>query len=183
MLEWLYQVDNTVFLWVQSLRNPVFDVLMPFLSFLGNYGLIWLIAAVLLLCRKQYRRYGVLLLVALAVGYILGDLVIKNLVERMRPFEALGLTPLVPPPESFSFPSGHALSSFASAAVLLYADRRLGTVGFLLAVCIAVSRVYVCVHYPTDVVAGAVIGSAVGCLTVFAGRWIWNNKRIFGKKS
>lgn len=183
MLEWLYQVDNTVFLWVQSLRNPVFDVLMPFFSFLGNYGLIWLIAAVLLLCRKQYRRYGVLLLVALAVGYILGDLVIKNLVERMRPFEALGLTPLVPPPESFSFPSGHALSSFASAEVLLYADRRLGTVGFLLAVCIAVSRVYVCVHYPTDVVAGAVIGSAVGCLTVFAGRWIWNNKRIFGKKS
>ncbi len=140
-------------------QNPVFDALMPALSFLGNWGLIWLLAAAAFLCTKKYRRTGFVLLGTLLICTLAGNSVIKPLVGRLRPCQAdLAAPLLIARPEDFSFPSGHAASSFGAAACILRADRRLGAAALALAALIAFSRLYLYVHYPSDVLAGALLG-------------------------
>lgn len=158
------QFDLTCLIWIQqNLRTALLDSAMVFFSTIGNFGAVWLAAAAALICTKKYRAHGLALIGALALGYLVGDVLIKNLACRPRPFTAVeGVELLIPPPESFSFPSGHTLSSFAAATVLFAANRKFGLAAYLLAVCIAFSRLYLFVHYPTDVLAGLVCGLAVG---------------------
>ena len=164
-MDWLQQFDQAVLSWFQSLHMDWLDGLMVFITSLGNYGAVWFAAGIALLFFPSYRRYGVLLIAGVITGYLLGDLVLKPLVARPRPFVSLPEAELlIPLPHSFSFPSGHAPSSFAAAEALFLADKRLGIPACILAAFIAFSRHYLFVHYPTDVLAGALLG----VLIVFA---------------
>lgn len=139
------------------------DLIMPKITFLGNAGLIWIIAAVIMLAVKKYRRNGGELAVSLIGCVVIGNLLLKNLVARSRPCwinDTVNM--LIAVPTDYSFPSGHTMSSFAAAAVIMHTDKRLGIAAYILASLIAFSRLYLYVHFPTDIIAGAVIGTAIG---------------------
>lgn len=130
------------------------DFAMTRITALGNAGLIWILAGVGLMCTKKYRRGGVFLLVGLLLGLIFGNVILKNLIARPRPCWLVDVPLLIPNPTDFSFPSGHTLSSFISVFVLFRLDRRLGVLALVLAIIMAFSRLYLYVHFPTDILGG-----------------------------
>ena len=142
---------------------PFLDAVMPLITSLANGGIIWIIAAVLLLIFKKSRKTGFSVALALITGLIIGNLILKNLVGRIRPYEFNeGVEILVARLSDYSFPSGHTLASFEAATVLMIRDKRIGVPALILAVIIAFSRLYLYVHYPTDVLAGMILGVSIG---------------------
>ncbi len=164
MLETIQSVDSAILLFIQNnLRIGVLDFFFRAMSFLGDGGTIWIITAVILLLFNKTRRGGLDLALSLLIAAVICNLVIKDIVARPRPYSTIEeLEILVKPLSSYSFPSGHACSSFASATAVFLAFRKQGGAwAFLPASLIALSRIYVRVHYPTDVLAGAVLGALV----------------------
>ena len=145
------------------------DVVMPIITALGNIGAIWIIAAIALLCTKKYRVYGVVLLCCLAAGALIGNGLIKNAVMRPRPcWLDESVTMLIATPGDYSFPSGHTMAAVIGATILTAANRKFGLVAIPLAVLIAFSRMYLYVHFPSDILGGLVLGLAISA----AGLWI-----------
>lgn len=150
--------------WIQAnMRNPTLDLLMPAITALGNSGLIWLLLAGILLLTPKHRRAGAAVLAGLVLEIICCNMVLKPLVARVRPCDVnTAVQLLIARPDDFSFPSGHTGASFAAAAAL-FADRnRLWIPSLILALLIAFYRLYLYVHYPTDILAGAAIGMMAG---------------------
>lgn len=161
--------DSTVMSFVQTqLRGFVGDVLFPIITYLGEAGAVWLLLSVFFLCRKSSRLRGICMICAIVGGFLVGEVLLKNLVCRARPFQAFPAYTalLISPPSGFSFPSGHSCSSFAAATVLLGFSKKWGIPAVILASLIAFSRVYLFVHWPTDVLAGAALGILFGLLTL-----------------
>ena len=156
--------------WIQAnLRNPIMDLLMPAITTLGNSGLIWIILAGILILMPKYRKVGVAVMAGLVLEVICCNLVLKPLVARVRPCDVnTAVQLLVVRPDDFSFPSGHTGASFAAVAALCTSRNRLWMPSLLLAALIAFSRLYLYVHYPTDILAGALLGVMAG----WAGRWV-----------
>ena len=156
--------------WIQAnLRNPIMDLLMPAITTLGNSGLIWIILAGILILMPKYRKVGMAVMAGLALEVICCNLVLKPLVARVRPCDVnTAVQLLVARPDDFSFPSGHTGASFAAASALPFSRSRLWIPSLVLAVLIAFSRLYLYVHYPTDILAGALLGVMAG----WAGRWV-----------
>ncbi len=167
MIDLIQNLDASALLYIQEhLRMAFLNPIMAFFSLLGNSGLVWIALGLILLIPQKTRRHGFEMLICLLVAYLINDWVIKILVERPRPYTVIeGLTILVAPLKSFSFPSGHTNSSFAAAMALTLAFGRKGAYAYILAVLIALSRCYVGVHYPSDVVAGAIVGTLVSLAT------------------
>ncbi len=139
-------------------NNSFFDALMPAVTRLGDGGLIWIAAAIILICTKKYRKVGITLAAGLLVGFLIGNVVLKNLVARPRPCWIMpDVSLLVGVPGDYSFPSGHTASSFVSAFVLLRANRKIGIPAIILACVIAFSRLYLFVHFPTDILGGVLV--------------------------
>lgn len=144
------------------------DAVMPVISALCAHGEIWILLAVILLMIKRHRRTGIVLMLALVLDVLSCNGILKPLVARVRPCdvnEAVVL--LVSRPTDWSFPSGHTAASFAAVGALLAERSALIKPAFVLAVLIAFSRLYLYVHWPSDVLAGAVLGTALG----FAASW------------
>ena len=165
-------VDFWILDWVQShLRCGFLDTVMPLVTALGEYGALWMLLTVLLLVRKDTRQVGVMMGIALALDVILCNGIIKPLAARPRPF---ALRPeielLIKAPRDYSFPSGHTAVSFAAAGALVFAKCRGRWIALVLAVAVGLSRVYLYVHYPSDVVCGAALGLLCGFLGVFFAR-------------
>ena len=147
----------------EHLACPFLDAVMPVITSLANGGIIWIIAAVLLLIFKKTRKTGFSVALALIGGLIIGNLLLKNLVGRIRPYDLNeGIEILIARLSDYSFPSGHTLASFEAATVLMIRDKRFGIPALILAVIIAFSRLYLYVHYPTDVLAGIILGIIIG---------------------
>lgn len=146
---------------------PIMDKIMTFITTLGNAGALWIIVALLMICSKKYRRTGFILAVGLIGSLIVGNIILKPAVGRLRPFQVKeGVELLIAAPKDFSFPSGHTLASAISATVLLLRERRLGYISLVLAVLISFSRLYLYVHFPSDVLAGVVLGIIIGFASV-----------------
>lgn len=161
MLETLLNLDGGFLLFLQeNVRNPVLNSIMIFITTLGDKGYLWIAATVILLIPKKTRKIGIISGVALLGSLIVNNEIIKNLVRRPRPFMTFTeLRILIPRPSQFSFPSGHSSSSFAAAAVFYrYLPKKFGVPAMVMACLIAFSRLYIGVHYPTDVLAGAMVG-------------------------
>lgn len=157
--------DAQAMLWVQeNLRMPVLsDILVP-LTRLGNAGLLFIAAAVILLCFKTTRTSGILMLISMAACFIFNDIIIKRLIARPRPFITVpGLVTLVSPPASYSFPSGHTASAFAAVVTLFFTRRKFLGIGLVVAFFMGISRIYAGVHYPSDVIVGALVGTLTAC--------------------
>lgn len=153
---------------LQELNNAFLDPIMIFVSTLGNSGFIWIVITVILFFTKKYRECAVAMAVALLLSLLICNITLKNLFERSRPFwiDEQVIIKIKEPPD-FSFPSGHTFSSFAAAVTLLFYHRKMGVAALLLAFTIAFSRLYLFLHFPTDVLASIVLGSATAVLATF----------------
>ena len=136
------------------------DTVLPYITSMADTGIIWIITAVILLCFRKTRKAGCMMGLALIMGLVVGNLTLKPLIARVRPYDFNpDVALLVKPLHDFSFPSGHTLASFEGAGVLMLTHRKtLGYPALLLAVIIAFSRMYLYVHYPTDVLVGVILG-------------------------
>lgn len=138
---------------------------MPIISMLGNAGAIWIVCAVVLLVIPKTRKVGVVLAVSLAIEALCCNVILKPLVARIRPFDVnTAVQLLISPPTDFSFPSGHTGAAFAAASALFFSKNRLWIPSLVLAILIAFSRLYLYVHYPTDVLGGILLGILSGWL-------------------
>jgi len=140
------------------LKNKYLDRLMPIVTSMGNLGIIWIMIAAILIVDKPYRLIGNIVILTLIVSTLIGEGIVKHIVRRVRPCDYNSRELLIAKPLSYSFPSGHTLSSFAVAEVLsiYFSEYKLIFIG--IAFLIALSRLYLYVHYPTDVIAGILIG-------------------------
>lgn len=149
--------------WLQSKRTPFLDKLMVGISIADNGGFIWILLAAVFLLLPGYKKCGFLMLAALFVGVVVGNLVMKNMFNRSRPFEVRPpVRPLlIAPPKDRSFPSCHTMSSFACATVIFHFDCRLGVVALVFAGLMGLSRMYLYVHFPSDIIGGIVVGIGI----------------------
>ncbi|NBJ93812.1 phosphatase PAP2 family protein [Parablautia muri] len=173
-METLLNLDGNILIWIQEfLRNPILDPFFKVITTLGNAGIFWIIATILLLIPEKTRKVGMMSAFALLGSLLVNNILLKNLVARTRPYYVVeGLIPLIKKPSEFSFPSGHAASSFASARVLYRnLPKKYGVWFLALAIFISFSRLYVGVHYPSDVLAGVV----TGIICSYLGQWIVNH--------
>ncbi len=156
--------EFTILDWIQAnLRNPIMDLLMPAITTLGNSGLIWIILAGILILMPKYRKVGVAVMAGLVLEVICCNLVLKPLVARIRPCDVnTAVQLLIARPDDFSFPSGHTGASFAAVAALYTSRNRFWIPSLILAGLISFSRLYLYVHYPTDILAGIAIGVMAG---------------------
>lgn len=164
-------VDWAILHWLRdTLACPALDVLMPKITMLGDSSAVWLLAAGGLLCTKKYRKQCILLLGGLAAGVLLGNVVLKNLIARPRPcWLETNVKLLIQKPTDYSFPSGHTLSSVIGATILTKTDRRFGYAAIPPAALIAFSRLYLYVHFPTDILGAAILGVEIGLAVCAAG--------------
>lgn len=177
MLEIIQNIDLEILDYIQEVvSNTFLDKLMIFMTVLGNKGVIWIISSLVLLINKKTRRVGIMAITALILTGILGEGVIKPLVKRARPFvDQPSFNLMIKPPSTYSFPSGHTASSFAVAGVLTREFKKYGIVFLILAALIACSRIYLFVHYPSDVVAGIIMGLICSWITIK----VFNRKERF----
>lgn len=151
---------------LQTIHTPLLDKILAFITSLGNAGIIWIVLAVVLLILPKTRKTGIIVAAALLMDLVLCNLILKNLVARVRPYHVnTAIAILIKKPLDFSFPSGHTAASFAAMTALFLAKMKKAWIAALvLAVLIAFSRLYFYVHYPTDVLGGAVVGILSGII-------------------
>jgi len=165
----IQNIDNTILQFIQiNMRSSIMDKVMPLITSLGNGLTIWMLIGVIFVIYKKYRRYGFMIICSLILCFIIGNLSLKPLVARFRPFEVTPLLKglLIRPPTDFSFPSGHTMCSFAPAVVIFYMNKRIGIFALILSSLVGFSRLYLYVHYPSDVFGGMIIGILVGIVTI-----------------
>ena len=176
--------EYTILNLIQNMSSPFWDAFFKGVTRLGDGGLIWIAAGMLLIIYGCVRKkQGVLLcgasmLVALAIGFIAGNLILKPLIARPRPYEGLDISLLIKAPTDFSFPSGHTFFAFAFAAIIRHNYKKWGIAAYILAALIGFSRLYLYVHYPTDVIAGAVLGIITGIGSIRLCNYIRQTKHI-----
>lgn len=172
-LQSVQNLDGEILLQIQQhLRTDMLTPFMKIVTFLGNGGWFWILCAVVLLAVPKTRKTGYAAVLSLIFGVIVTNLLLKNIVARPRPFAEIGaLIPLIAKPTDFSFPSGHTTASFAVALVMLrMLPKKIGIPAVVLAALVAFSRLYLGVHYPTDVLAGFVVALVGSSLAVWGVR-------------
>lgn len=172
------EFDASILLYVQEfIRNDILTPIMKFITLLGDGGVFWIVLTVVLLCIPKTRKMGLCSAIALLLSVIICNVILKNAFARIRPYEVIEeIELLVKRADDWSFPSGHTSASVSAAIALFLAStkkQKLFTVwGIVLAAAIGFSRIYVGIHYPTDVIAGAVTGAALGILACLLGDFI-----------
>ncbi|MGN0299298.1 MAG: phosphatase PAP2 family protein [Lachnospiraceae bacterium] len=161
---------------IQNFSSGWLDRLMIAITTLGNAGILWIILAAVLLLIPKTRKLGAAVALGLLLEAFCCNVILKPLVARTRPYEINeAITLLIAKPSDYSFPSGHTSASFAVVAALCRQRSKLWIPSLILAILIAFSRLYLYVHYPTDVLGGLVIGLAFGWLgSYLANRIRWN---------
>lgn len=159
---------------LQKIHAPVGDQVMCLITHLGDSGMIWILLTLGMLLLPGKRRTGAILAAALCIDLILCNGILKNLVARVRPFDVnTAVQLLVRAPRDFSFPSGHTAASFTAVmALYLTGEKKLLPPALVLAVLIAFSRLYLYVHYPTDVLGGVFVGLLCGYLGWQLVQWV-----------
>lgn len=162
------QIDNSLLNWIQRhVRTKKMDRLMLFASRLGDGGAIWIVYAALFLCFVDTRSNAVTLFFAVSLCALVGNFVIKPLCRRTRPCNKDASKPmLLSRPSDSSFPSCHTMTSFAAVVAIFQAGGVLGASSVIFASLISFSRMYLFVHYPSDVLIGAIMGLVAGGLFV-----------------
>ena len=190
--EFIVNIDVAIYQFVDSIMNPVMNVIFTFITHLGDTpGIIWCILGICLLIPKKTRKLGVLLFAGLAISSVINNLCLKEIIDRPRPYnldpsvwEKAGYLyewpNLIKKSSSPSFPSGHTSTSIGAAFALLLGCKKkylgVGIPAFILSFLVGFSRIYVHVHYPTDVIAGAVVGLISGLIV-----WIFIEKVFMPK--
>lgn len=194
-MNWILQLDGACLLWIQEyIRNEILTPIVQEITNLGNAGFCWILLTIILLLIPKTRQVGILCASSLILSFLINNICLKNWIGRTRPYEVIeGLKLITKVPHDYSFPSGHAASSFSCAVVVFLCARKykksrgiglavpewLGVTAMILAALIAFSRLYVGVHYPTDVLCGSVSGALIGWLVVCFYQKRINKKEFF----
>lgn len=175
-MEFLQNLDINILDFIQNnMKNPIIDNIMVLITSLGNVGLLWIAISLYLIFINKDKKTGYRMLFSLLLCFIIGNLFLKNLVARTRPFDInTNMQILINRPLDYSFPSGHTMTSFAAAIVLFHKNKKFGLIAIILASLIAFSRLYLYVHYPTDVLFGLLIGIAIGEITIYVANRLKN---------
>lgn len=163
-------MEFSILYWIQNLRSDFLDSLMTaiFNDIVGSKGEIWVILGIILLLIPKTRKTALCVLSAYIIAYFIGDGILKDLIARPRPCmidETVEL--LVKRPTSFSCPSVHSMLAFASAASVFWFHKKTGIAVLVFAALVGISRMYFFVHFPTDVLFGAVLGFITGTAVCF----------------
>ena len=168
---WAVSFDLPILEWIQAnMAHPILDLIMPIITLLGDAGIFWIACSAILIFTKKYRRTGFAMMIALMMGLVVCNMILKPTVARIRPYdfqmEMFGkeIKLLIDAQHDYSFPSGHTIASFEACVALLLGSKKLGIPATLLAILIAFSRLYLYVHYPTDVIASVILGSLFGII-------------------
>lgn len=171
-------MDFKILYLIDKLHHPILDKIMLFFTNLGDAGIVWIAIAILLLVGKKTRKCGIYMLVSMGIGLLLGNVLLKNIVARQRPcWLDHSIELLIASPKDFSFPSGHTLASFEAAVMIFLFSKKWGIVAFLLAIVIAFSRMYLFVHFPSDILGGALLGTAISLFVYHTAKKIEEKKK------
>ena len=179
--------DLPILDWIMAnLWCPFLDAVMPVITVLGDAGIFWIALAAVFLLIPKHRKMGLSMGVALIMGVVICNMILKPVVGRIRPYDyqleffQKTIPLLIERQHDFSFPSGHTIASFEAAIALTVHNRKLGIPATILACLIAFSRLYLYVHYPTDVIASVLLGSGLAilsCYLVKKGYHLWENRK------
>lgn len=173
--------DYGILEWLDSIHNPILTEIFKVLTNMGEYGAVWIIIGIVLFINKKTRHIGLTLAIAVLLSLAVSNGIIKNLAARSRP---CWLNPdvnmLIAIPKDYSFPSGHASAGFASAVSICMWNRRYGIAAIILAALIAASRMYFYVHFPTDIIAGIVLGTVYAVIAYIIVRYVKPVANLFG---
>lgn len=159
----------------ENVHSAFLTMFFRIVTLLGEGGIFWIAVAVILLFFKKTRRSGICIGASLLIGVIIGNGIIKNVVARPRPYDAIeGIESVVSHLSDYSFPSGHSLCCFEAATALAMNRTRWAIPAYVGAVLVAVSRLFLFVHYPTDVICGALLGVLFGVLGSLAAGAIYD---------
>lgn len=170
------QFEASIILWIQeNLRGPL-DEVVKFITHLGDAGILWIAMGIVLLFFKKTRPIGFTVLISLLFDYLFINVILKGLVARPRPFVVNeAIEKLITMSESSyyrSFPSGHSGGAFAAMfALYKWVPKKIGIPALILASLVALSRLYVGVHYPTDIIGGCIIGFICSVLAYCVVKW------------
>ena len=154
---------------LQELHNPILDAIMVFITKLGDDGILWIAIGVICLLFKKHRKMGVQVLLSMLFTYIIGNLILKNVFARPRPCDIdTTIAMLISRPHGHSFPSGHSMNGMVAAMALFLNNKKIGIPALILAVLIGFSRMYLFVHFPTDVLGGFAVAILVAIAVDFA---------------
>ena len=166
-MEFITNLDFKILLFLQKLHNPLLNYLMIFFSTLNNYGFICFLSGILLMFKKKYRVYGIMIIIATLTTAFVGNIILKNVFERPRPFHSYDINLIIEEPSGFSFPSGHTSSAFVCAGMLSVINKKLCIISYTVASLIAISRAYLFVHFPSDIIAGALLGITMSWIFIY----------------
>ena len=179
--------DLPILDWIMAnLWCPFLDAVMPVITVLGDAGIFWIALAAVFLLIPKHRKMGLSMGVALIMGVVICNMILKPVVGRIRPYDyqleffQKTIPLLIERQHDFSFPSGHTIASFEAAVAMLICNKKLGIPAMILAVLIAFSRMYLYVHYPTDVIASVILGTGLAFLGVFLvnkGWALWETRK------
>lgn len=157
----------------ENLRMDILDKAMPIITTLGNYGAVWIVLALILLIPRRTRRTAILILIGLAAAFLIGSVFLKEFIARPRPcWVDDSVLLLISEPKDYSFPSGHTLIGTVFCFLINRVNKVIGFFAVILMLLIAFSRMYLYVHFPSDVLAGLVLGVIFGALIwLIGGRW------------
>ena len=163
-VEQLMNFDMVILDLIQgNMKSGLMDSIMPLISHLGDSGLVWIILSIGLVIPKKTRKLGFVMIIALVLNGIICNIILKPMLARLRPFDVnTSIKLLINKPRDFSFPSGHTSASFTAASVLFFRRSKLFVPSLILATLIGFSRLYLYVHYPSDVVGGIILGIVCG---------------------
>ena len=166
----LWTFDFEILFFIQNhIRNSFLDAVVPFYSNLGNDGIMWIVIGLVMLIPKKTRKCGIMVLGALLVMLVFNNIILKNLFARPRPCATYPeMVDLVHVPTSYSFPSGHTVSAMAAAFTILTQHKKLGILALVMAFLMGLTRLYVFVHFPTDVYCGILVGAFVAIVVWYA---------------
>ena len=168
MLDRIRSIDRWVIANISKLHNPTLNTIMKLASFSANVGIIWWLVCLPFLINREWRSIGLNFVISLCFAHVMGEGLIKHLVKRVRPCHGLDDDEqIINRPRFYSFPSGHTTASFAMVGVSILRCRPITFIPIiLLASLISFSRIYLRVHYLTDVLAGVLLGTTCGVLSV-----------------
>ena len=141
-----------------NIANPFLDAVMPFISMICNHGEIWIAAALIMLIIPKTRRTGIATAFALIMGLVLVNMIMKPAFARIRPYDLVEVSLIIKAPHDYSFPSGHTLSCFEAFGAMIMTNKKLGLIALVPALLITFSRLYLYVHFPSDIIVGALLG-------------------------
>lgn len=155
-------LEFSILYYLQTIHTAWLDEFMKAVTSLGDSGIFWILTGAVLLCFQKTRKIGFSVLLSLLCGFLIGNLFLKNIIARDRPcWIDKSIILLIDSPKDYSFPSGHTLASFEAAVSILLYNKKWGIAALILAALIAVSRLYLFVHFPTDVLGGMLLGTLI----------------------